>query len=107
MKLILDECIDRRLAKEFIGYEIKTVPQMGWAGTKNGKLLALIETEFDIFITVDRNLSFQQNLSQFNIAVVVLQAKSNRLMDLKPLVPKILDILSTVVKGQAVVISLE
>lgn len=107
MKLILDECIDRRLTKEFIGYEIKTVPQMGWAGTKNGKLLALIEKEFDIFITVDRNLSFQQNLSQFNIAVVVLQAKSNRLMDLKPLVPKILDILSTVVKGQAVVISLE
>ncbi|MFM2060353.1 MAG: hypothetical protein RLZZ507_23 [Cyanobacteriota bacterium] len=107
MKLILDECIDRRLAKEFIGYEIKTVPQMGWAGTKNGKLLALIEKEFDVFITVDRNLSFQQNLSQFNIAVVVLQAKSNRLMDLKPLVPKILDILSTVVKGQAVVISLE
>lgn len=107
MKLILDECIDRRLTQEFIGYEIKTVPQMGWAGTKNGKLLALIEKEFDIFITVDRNLSFQQNLSQFNIAVVVLQAKSNRLMDLKPLVPKILDILSTVVKGQAVVISLE
>ncbi|MBE9235682.1 DUF5615 family PIN-like protein [Anabaena aphanizomenioides LEGE 00250] len=107
MKLILDECIDRRLTQEFIGYEIKTVPQMGWAGTKNGKLLALIEKEFDVFITVDRNLSFQQNLSQFNIAVVVLQAKSNRLMDLKPLVPKILDILSTVVKGQAVVISLE
>ena len=107
MKLILDECIDRRLTKEFIDYEIKTVPQMGWAGTKNCKLLALIETELDIFITVDRNLSFQQNLSQFNIAVVVLQAKSNRLMDLKPLVPKILDILSTVVKGQAVVIGLE
>lgn len=107
MKLILDECIDRRLTKEFIGYEIKTVPQMGWAGNKNGKLLALIEKEFDIFITVDRNLSFQQNLSQFNIAVVVLQAKSNRLMDLKPLVPKILDILSTVVKGQAVVVGLE
>ncbi|GCL36943.1 MAG: DUF5615 family PIN-like protein [Sphaerospermopsis kisseleviana] len=107
MKLILDECIDRRLTQEFIGYEIKTVPQMGWAGTKNGKLLALIEKEFDVFITVDRNLSFQQNLSQFNIAVVVLQAKSNRLMDLKPLVPKILDILSTVIKGQSVVISLE
>ncbi|MBC5794969.1 DUF5615 family PIN-like protein [Sphaerospermopsis sp. LEGE 00249] len=107
MKLILDECIDRRLTQEFIGYEIKTVPQMGWAGTKNGKLLALIEKEFDVFITVDRNLSFQQNLSQFNIAVVVLPAKSNRLMDLKPLVPKILDILSTVIKGQSVVISLE
>ncbi|WP_245587443.1 hypothetical protein [Cylindrospermum stagnale] len=78
---------------------------MGWAGTKNGQLLALVEKEFDVFIRVDRNLSFQQNLSQFNIAVVVLRAPSNRLMDLKPLVPKILDILSTVVKGQAVVVS--
>jgi hypothetical protein len=107
MKLLLDECIDRKLAREFVGYEIKTVPQMGWAGTKNGQLLALVEKEFDVFITVDRNLSFQQNLSHFNIAVVVLQASSNRLMDLKPLVPKILDILSTVVKGQAVFVSLE
>ncbi len=105
MKLILDECIDRRLAKEFVGYEVKTVPQMGWAGIKNGQLLALVEAEFDVFITVDRNLSFQQNLPQFNIAVVVLQASSNRLADLKPVVPNILAILANVVKGQATVIS--
>jgi hypothetical protein len=57
MKIILDECIDRRLSREFTGYDIKTVPQMGWSGTKNGKLLALIAQEFDVFITVDRNLS--------------------------------------------------
>ena len=105
MKLILDECIDRRLAKEFVGYEVKTVPQMGWAGIKNGQLLALVEAEFDVFITVDRNLSFQQNLPQFNIAVVVLQASSNRLADLKPVVPNILAILANVVKGQATVVS--
>ena len=105
MRLILDECIDRRLAKEFVGYEVKTVPQMGWAGIKNGQLLALVEAEFDVFITVDRNLSFQQNLPQFNIAVVVLQASSNRLADLKPVVPNILAILTKVVKGQATVVS--
>ena len=63
MKLLLDECIDRKLAREFVGYEVKTVPQMGWAGTKNGQLLALAEAEFDVFITVDRNLSCEQNLS--------------------------------------------
>jgi len=78
MKLLLDECIDRKLTREFIKYDVKTVPQMGWGGVKNGQLLAFAETEFDVFITVDRNLSFQQNLSQFNIAVIVLQAKSNR-----------------------------
>jgi len=58
MKTLLDECIDRKLAREFPGNEVKTVPQMGWAGVKNGQLLALAQAEFDIFITVDRNLSF-------------------------------------------------
>jgi predicted nuclease of predicted toxin-antitoxin system len=106
MKLLLDECIDRRLAREFIDYEIKTVPQMGWAGIKNGQLLALAEAEFDVFITVDRNLSFQQNLPKFNISVVVLQASSNRLADMKPLIPNILAILPTAIKGQCIIVSL-
>ncbi|MDG2990658.1 DUF5615 family PIN-like protein [Candidatus Synechococcus calcipolaris G9] len=106
MKLLLDECIDRRLSREFPGYEVKTVPQMGWSGVKNGKLLALAEAEFDIFITVDRNLSFQQNLPQFDIAVIVLQAPSNRLADLKPLAHQVLAILGIVAKGQATVVSI-
>lgn len=105
MKLLLDECIDRKLVKEFVGYEVKTVPQMGWAGVKNGQLLALAEAEFDVFITVDRNLSFQQNLPQFDMAVIVLQATSNRLADLKPLLPKVLSILTTAAKGEATVVS--
>jgi Domain of unknown function (DUF5615) len=105
MRLLLDECIDRKLAREFPGYEVKTVPQMGWAGVKNGQLLALAEAEFDVFITVDRNLSFQQNLPQFDIAVIVLQSPSNRLADLKPLAPQVLAILATVVKGEATVVS--
>ena len=99
MKILLDECIDRKLAREFPDYEVKTVPQMGWAGVKNGQLLTLAESEFDVFITVDRNLSFQQNLPQFDMAVIVLQAPSNRLADLKPLAPKVLAILATVAKG--------
>jgi hypothetical protein len=106
MKLLLDECIDRKLAREFVGHEVKTVPQMGWAGVKNGQLLALAQTEFDVFITVDRNLSFQQNLPQFNIIVIVLQASSNRLADLKPLAPKVLAILPNLAKGQATVVSM-
>lgn len=65
MKILLDECIERKLAREFVGYEIKTVPQMGWAGTKNGALLALAAQEFDVFITVDRNLSFEQTYLRY------------------------------------------
>lgn len=105
MKILLDECIDRRVSKEFVGYNIKTVPQMGWAGTKNGQLLALAEKEFDVFITVDRSLSFQQNLAVFNIAVIVLQSPTNRLSDLKLLVPKILAILPSLTKGKVELIS--
>ncbi len=99
MRLTLDECIDCRLA------EVKTVPQMGWVGIKDGQLLTLTAPKFDVFVTVDRNLSFQQDLSQFDIAVIILQAPSNRLADLKPLVPKILAILGEVIKGQATVVT--
>ena len=84
MKLLLDEWIDRKFARKIFDYQITTVPQMGWAGVKNNQLLALAEAEFDVFITADRNLSFPQNLPQFDIAVIVLQAPSNRLADLKP-----------------------
>lgn len=77
----------------------KTVPQMGWAGLKNGALLTLAEK--DVFITVDRNLSFQQNLPDFDLAVIVLHATSNPLADLKPLAPKTLSTLPTLTKGEA------
>jgi len=100
MKLLLDECIDRKLAREFVDQEMKMVPQMGWAGVKNNQLLALAEAEFEVFITVDRNLSFPQNLLQCDIAVIVLQAPSNRLADLKPLASKVLAILAVATRGK-------
>lgn len=90
MKILLDECIDRRFAKVLKGHSVLTVPQAGWAGIKNGELLARTEKLFDVFITVDRNLSFQQHLPQFKIKVIVLRSNANRLSDLEPLVPEIL-----------------
>jgi len=95
-RILLDECIDRRLGLELKPYEARTVPKMGWAGLKNGQLLTRAQTEFDVFITVDRNLSFQQNVSRYDIAIVVLRAASNRLQDLLPLVPKVRAALSNV-----------
>ncbi len=73
---------------------------MGWATIKNGALLALAEKEFDVFLTVDRNLSFQQHLPRFAIAVVVFRAISNRLSDLQPLVPKLLELISDIEPGK-------
>ncbi|HEX8734549.1 MAG TPA: DUF5615 family PIN-like protein [Pyrinomonadaceae bacterium] len=106
MKILLDECIDRRFARELIDYEVKTVPQMSWAAKKNGELMLLAEAEFDVFITVDRNLSFQQNLPKYDIAVVVLRAKSNRLIDLQPFAAKIIEALPDLQKGKAEIIAL-
>ena len=104
MKLLIDECIDRRLVKELKGHFAQTVPQAGWAGIQNGRLLALAEKKFDVFITVDRNLSFQQALPRFEIAVLVLRSKSNRLTDLLPLVPKILRTLPSLQKRRATIL---
>ena len=86
MKAVLDECVDWRLARDIIGHDVKTARQMGWTTIKNGELLALAGEQFEVFVTVDRNLSF---LISYPIAVIVLRAKTNRLADLKPLAPKL------------------
>lgn len=106
MRILLDECIDRRLAQDIVGHEVKTVPQMGWAAMKNGELLTLAEKQFEVFVTVDRNLSFQQHLPRYNIAVIVLRARSNRLRDLRPLVPKLLELLAIAKPGEVLWVSL-
>jgi hypothetical protein len=90
VKVLLDECVDWRLAREIVGHEVRTARQMGWTAIKNGELLALASEHFDVFVTVDRNLSFQQNLAVFQVGVVVIQARSNRLADLRPLVPRVI-----------------
>lgn len=77
-----------------------TVPQAGWAGVHNGELLRLAQTQFDVFVTVDRNVSFQQHLSQFSIAVIVLYAPTNRLIDLRPLIPQLQRMVLSAPKGQ-------
>ena|SRR5579862_5172980 len=105
MKVLLDECVDWRLARELPDHEIKTVPQMGWAGIKNGTLLELAEQQFDVFVTVDRNLSYQQNLPKLQIAVVVLHAQTNRLQGLKPLMPAVLKALGEITPGQLVIVT--
>lgn len=107
MKILLDECIDRRLAGDITGHDVKTVPQMGWATIKNGELLALAEQAFDVFVTVDRNLSFQQHLPRYNIAVIILRAQTNRLKDLRPLLPKLLESLPAAKRGEALSVSRE
>lgn len=106
MKVFLDECIDWRLSRDIVGHEIKTARQMGWTTIKNGELLGLAAAQFDVFVTVDRNLAFQQSIVTLNIAVIVLRAKSNRLGDLKPLVPSLLTALGAAKPGRVVVVGI-
>ena len=92
MRIILDECLPARLRRDLPGHEVQTVPRAGWASVKNGKLLRLIADSgnFDIFLTMDKNLPHQQSLQDLPFAVVVLRARSNRFEDTHPLMPEIL-----------------
>jgi hypothetical protein len=103
--VLLDECVDWRLGRELGVHAVKTARQMGWTTLKNGELLALASAQFDVFVTVDRNLSFQQDIVSFPIAVVVLQAKTNRLVDLKPLIPSLLSAIEATPCGRTKFIS--
>ena len=91
MRVLLDEQLPRQLARELVDHEVRTVQQQGWAGLKNGELLQrAAQTAFEVFVTADQNLEFQQNLAQSGLGVLVIEAPSNALEDLLPLVPRIL-----------------
>ena len=98
--MLLDECVDRRLATDIQGHDVKTVPDAGWAGLKNGDLLSRAQHEFDALVSTDRNLPFQQDLSRFAIAVIVLRAQSNRITDLRRLIPQLLAALPVARRGE-------
>jgi hypothetical protein len=104
VKILLDECVDWRLSRHIIGHDVKSARDMGWTGIKNGALLALAASQFDVFVTVDRNLSFQQNTATYAIAVVVLGARSNRLSDLTPLIPHLIAKLDAVGAGSVTLV---
>lgn len=89
MKILLDECVPRKLKRELPEYDVITVIQQGWSGKKNGELLSLMSAEFDIFITIDQNMQYQQNLEGVAISIIVMVAPSNRLEALLPLVTKV------------------
>jgi hypothetical protein len=91
VRVLLDEQLPRQLARELVGHAVRTVPQQGWAGLGNGELLRRASDHgFEVFVTGDQNLEFQQNLARSTLRVIVLVAPSNALEDLLPLVPSIL-----------------
>ena len=103
MRILLDECVPRPLRHELPGHKVHTVPEMGWSGKKNSELLQLmVRHNFVVFLTVDQNLSYQQNLRAAGVAIVVLIAPTNRLADLVPLMPTVRAMLETIQPGDLV-----
>ncbi len=101
MRVLLDEQLPRHLVRELTGHDVRTVHQQGWAGLKNGELLRCAADEgFEVFLTADQNLEFQQNLARARLGVVVLVAPSNALEDLLPFVPAALAAISRSRPGQ-------
>jgi predicted nuclease of predicted toxin-antitoxin system len=106
VRILLDENLNWRLEQFLPGHKVKSVPRLGWAGLKNGKLLTRAAQEkFDVLITMDGSMASQQNHSKLKIAIVALRAPSNRLEDTHPLMPKVLALLPTLKPGKVVKVS--
>lgn len=90
MRILLDECVPRPLKRDLTGHTVQTAAEAGFAGKSNGELLTLAQERFDVFLTVDRSIEHQQTVTEFDIAILILEARSNQLEDLAPLVPNLL-----------------
>jgi predicted nuclease of predicted toxin-antitoxin system len=107
MKILIDECLPKKLKNALSQHEVSTVPEAGWASKKNGELLALMTNVYEVFITVDANMQHQQKLKTLPIRFIVLSAKNNKLETLLPLMPQIEDALTTIQMGEVRIISEE
>jgi hypothetical protein len=105
MRILIDECLPRKLKHELPEHDVSTVAEMGWAGVKNGELLRLMEAQFDVFITVDGNLTYQQKLSSLKIAIITLKARNNKYETLKPLMARVQENLAVLKPGEILRIS--
>ena len=93
MGILFDESLPIGIAALPTGHESTSVQRAGWSGVRNGKLLALASTQFDVFLTVDQNIEFQQNLAVLPIAVVILVVRRTRIQAIAPLIPELLRLL--------------
>ena len=105
MRILLDENLDWRLKRSLPGHVVDSVQLNGWAGIENGELLTQAATEFDVFITMDGNIQFQQDYAKLALIIVTLKAPSNRLKDTLPLMARVLAALPSLKPGTLTVIT--
>ena len=104
MKVLLDECVTRYLKRDFTGHEVFTVEEAGFKGLKNGRLLQAASSQYDVLVTVDQNLQYQQNLKPYAIAIIVLNAKRSTYPMLKPLMPQVVETLENIKPGEIIIV---
>jgi len=102
VKLLLDECVTRHLKRDLVGHDVHTVEDAGFKGLENGELLKAASGAYEVLITVDRNIPYQQNIADLNIAILILAAKRNSYVRLKPLIPTALSALETINAGDVI-----
>ena len=100
--MLLDECVPRRLKRELPGHDVHTVTEMGWSGIKNGPLLRRAAQEFDVFLTVDQGVEYQQNLFGLDLAIVVMVAATNDIDDVRSLMPRVRETLGSASAGSII-----
>ena len=105
MRVLLDECVTRYLKRDFTGHEVLTVEEAGFKGLKNGRLLQAASGQYEVLVTVDQNLKYQQNLKTFALAVIVLKAKRSTYPMLKSLMPQVLETLEEIKPGEITILS--
>ncbi|HEX7151559.1 MAG TPA: DUF5615 family PIN-like protein [Thermoanaerobaculia bacterium] len=105
MKILLDECVDWRLLRDLSNHYVRTVKQEGWEHIKNGALLRLAATRYDVFITVDGNLPYQQHVAALGLMVIVLKGQTTRLPDLRELLSALHETLATGQPGETRILS--
>jgi hypothetical protein len=104
MKVLLDHCLDWRLSRFLPGHAVKVAGKIGWGGLKDRALLAKAATQFDVLVTSDKNLPYQQDLGKYDLAVAVLDVQSNRIEDCLPKMPALLRALPLLPKRRATLI---
>lgn len=106
LRILLDENVDRLLKSHFHSdFDVTTVPERGWAGLNDGEVLRRASGPFDVLVTMDQNVPYQQNLSAFEVAVVVLKASSNAFPDVVELMPKVNETVRRAETGEATVVA--
>ncbi|MEO6393203.1 MAG: DUF5615 family PIN-like protein [Pyrinomonadaceae bacterium] len=105
MRVLLDECVTRNLRRDFVSHEVHTIEEAGFKGLRNGALLRSASGTYDVLVTVDQNLRYQQNLTTLTLAVIVIRSPRSTYPNLALLMPQVLDALEKIKVGDVVIVS--